>query len=44
MSFRTDDERRLLLAFLLWLAKFDDPNALPDGEIVAAFIAERESR
>jgi hypothetical protein len=42
MSFRTQDEARLLLAFLAYLRRYDDPLAQHDAELVAAFFVERE--
>lgn len=41
MSFRSQDERTLLLAFLAWCAAH---NVTPDAEAVGVFVEEREAR
>jgi hypothetical protein len=41
MSFRTDDARALILTFEEWRRNQDDPDAMPPGELIDAFIEER---
>jgi hypothetical protein len=41
MSWRTDDDRTLLRTFESWRRNQPDPDAMPPGELVDAFIEER---
>jgi hypothetical protein len=44
MSWRTDDDRALLRTFEEWRRAQPDPDAMPPGELVEMFMAERESK
>jgi hypothetical protein len=44
MSWRTDDDRALLLTFEEWRRGQDEPDAMPVGELVDMFIEERTAR
>jgi hypothetical protein len=42
VSFRTDDDRALILTYEEWRRGQDEPDAMPVSELVATFIAEKE--
>jgi hypothetical protein len=48
MSFRSEDERTLLLVFYEWLDNrrktLDDPDAIPVDELIDVFIEERKAK